>query len=80
MTSCAWCGKTFPPNTFGRPRVYCDLECRQEHGRYTEALPRWRADLAESEAAAAGYRGKVPTFLRNKITGLRDLIAAKGQR
>lgn len=76
LNGCAWCGQTFAPNTHGRPRIYCNPECRRQHGRYVEALPRWQADLAQSEAAARGYR-VVPTFLTNEIAGLRALIAAR---
>jgi hypothetical protein len=74
MTTCAWCGQPFAPNSLGRPRVYCSTACRRRHGRYTEALPAWTARLAELDAAAAGYRA-VPTFLRNELAGLRGLIA-----
>ena len=77
MHACAWCTRPFTPNALGRPRVYCSLSCRREHGRYADALPRWRRELAEAEASAAGYRGGPPTFLRNEIASLRALIAGR---
>ncbi len=74
VPACAWCGHPFEPNTFGRPRVYCSIGCRQDAGHYREDLPRWQADLAQLEASARGYRGTVPPFLRNEIADLRRLI------
>jgi hypothetical protein len=80
MMTCAWCGQTFPPNTFGRPRVYCGPQCRRAHGRYIAGLPGWQAELARHETAAASYGRiprQVPTFLRDEIAVLRDLIARR---
>ena len=80
MMPCAWCGQTLVPNTFGRPRVYCGPECRRAHGRYTACLPRWKAELVQQETAAASYcriPRQVPTFLRDEIEMLRDLIARR---
>jgi hypothetical protein len=80
MMTCAWCGQTFAPNTFGRPRVYCRPECRRAHGRYTACLPGWQAELAQHETAAASYgriHRQVPAFLRDEIAVLRDLIARR---
>jgi hypothetical protein len=74
VRSCSWCGQPLPPDAPGR-RAYCGIPCRQDAGHYREALPRWQGRLAELEAAAAGYRGQVPTFIRNEIADLRRLIA-----
>jgi hypothetical protein len=78
MTACAWCGQTFAPNTFGRPRVYCGVECRRKANYHAEHLAEWQAELAKFEAAALGYHGKVPRFLADEIRGLHDLIERTG--
>ena len=80
LTACSWCGEPFRPRTGGRPREYCSVPCRRAMGRYREALPRWRAELAQLNASAAAYRDVVPTFLRNEIDGLERLIATSGPR
>jgi hypothetical protein len=80
MKPCAWCARPFPPNPLGRPKVYCSGDCRRAHGRHAESLSEWQTELAHHEAAAASYgriHRPVPTFLRNEITMLRDLIARR---
>ena len=79
LPSCAWCGHGFEPNGSGRPRRYCSLRCRRDAGHYREAAPRWRAELAELEASGHGYRQGPPTFLRNRMAALRDLLG-RGER
>ena len=75
MTTCAWCGASFPANSLGRPRRYCGVPCRRRHAAYVESLPGWTARLAELEASAAGYRGGTPVFIRNELDALRAAIA-----
>lgn len=81
--SCAWCGATFALNAHGRPRVYCGAECRRLHNYHAANLPRWQAELAVKEAAAAGYpkvHRPVPAFLASEITQLRDTITRKAHQ
>jgi hypothetical protein len=76
--SCAWCDGPVPPSRGNRPRLYCSPGHRQLRARYLERLPGWQAELAEYEAAAAGWtagRRAIPTHLRNEIARMHDLIA-----
>jgi hypothetical protein len=65
--ACAWCGSPLDPDAPGR-RLYCSVACRQDRGHYVEAEPGLRARLAELEAAASNYRGKVPTSSSTSCT------------
>ena len=74
LGACAWCGHPFRPNSIGRPRRYCSVGCRTEHGHYVEALPGLTARLAELEASAARYRHP-PNFITTEIAEIRASIA-----
>lgn len=77
MTACGWCGGPFTPNTLGRPRRYCSVQCRTDAGHYREDLPGWTARLAELEATATASDRvglAVPAFVRNEMRHLRLAI------
>jgi hypothetical protein len=73
IRACDWCRRSFIPNTIGRPRRYCSVACRRDHGHYVDALPGWTARLADLEASAASYR-RIPTFIRNEMAEVRAAI------
>ncbi len=71
LDRCAWCAEPFTPDY---RRRYCSKACRLAMGHYLEAAPGWRAQLAQLDAAAAGWvrhKKPVPVYLRNLIADLR---------